>query len=666
MAQEHSSHHVHRERTIVKEVEDDEFECDDQECISYGTRHQASHSYHPHSQNDFTAPHSYRLGARLRNLFVGPPAADADEVLVEQETVKVVRVKYNKDGKRNGHLDVSTVDEEHRLGEAVKGKYRGSAGSISTRSGSEVDHVRYRALSGANGIKHRVGETEREVKKQPGSLLGNIWSAVTTALSSTDDRHRVIEHRAGRKYNKAKSNAYGAAHDFKTEADRVAADAKHQAGRAAENVLDTVPDLRDVVEEKADKAKEQAKDTIEHATDAIGKAAEEAAQRYNTAKERASQGAQRARETVEDGIKKVQETAEEAAALLKEKAAKAAEAVNETKETVKHQVEETAEGVKRRVENAAHRVKAELDETVEALRKSAKNAKGKAHNVKEGVKGIPQTLREGVRETAHTIKKNAHNLKKGVEHTAHNVKQGAKFTAQDVRKHVKQGSESVLHTFESAAECLGTRGPRTQGWHPHAGLPGLGTYGGPITGTPFANPVPVTAFYTALSTLWFVWLASRVHKARTRTQIYHGSGALQLALESSPSVLLSQTTTTPSTSQTITTTHETTDETPHITHIHHLIRAIDARRTFTTTVPVYLIVLGAMELGGAYRPLLHMLSWAVLVASVVMTEYGILQPTAHAPGSARAVGAGITAAIVLFAACKAMYLVVTCAGRPVV
>lgn len=107
--------------------------------------------------------------------------------------------------------------------------------------------------------------------------------------------------------------------------------------------------------------------------------------------------------------------------------------------------------------------------------------------------------------------------------------------------------------------------------------------------------------------------------SRNRAKIFVGDGSAELAREISREIVVSRTTVSENrTEKTTAILH--TENTPAIKKTLNLMRAVDARATFTTNIPLYLILLGTLELAGAYRPLLHILSLVYLIGNVFQTE----------------------------------------------
>ncbi|KAJ3161704.1 Tethering factor for nuclear proteasome sts1 [Geranomyces michiganensis] len=383
-------------------------------------------------------------------------------------------------------------------------------------------------------------------------------------------------------------------------------------------------------EKKIDKSSHEYKKLKGKATDTYERARQRAHEDAERLRARANQGAEKIEEVGED----VASRAKAAATQVKGTIAKATDTAKHAKDAVKHQVEEVSEGIKHTVDDAANRVY----DTVEATKD---NIKDKAHKAKQGVK-----------KTAHHVKE---DVRRGVDSVKGSVEDGI-HAAEDTAK-------GVYHKFEQAAECLGIVGPRAQGRH-HGHDQARVSHGWDAGHHHYYNPVPVTAFYSALSCLWFLWLARRVWMSRNRSKVFLGDGSHELAHELHRNVAVQQTTVTADGRTAARTTALIHAENhPAIRRLVDLMRAVDSRATFVTNVPLYLVLLGALELAGAFRPLLHVLSIVFLAGNILQSEFGIY--TVSANGPPRTVGLAINWAVLLFGSAMAIYLAVSCQGCPV-
>ncbi|TPX61696.1 hypothetical protein PhCBS80983_g00931 [Powellomyces hirtus] len=639
----HAGHHYHKERTTVKEVVDD-YECTEPGCDNLDA--------HPHAH----PTHAPGIVSKLKSFLLGPAAAD-EEYIVEKE-VKVTRVhKYDTDHDGHKHTDASKYvhdkahDGNHRVHDAAhdtkhaiheiedkaehkvrEGKTFAQRKADRLKAEAEVaaDLARHKAHDAktyaqrkADRLKDDVEEGAKETKQKANGALASLWAALENTKEKIFGVERKVEQEvehagesANEKYHRLKKEAL---HKYDSTKDHVV----DETGRRIDKVRDKAGEYKDTADAEYARLKGSATD------------------KYEKARQRAHEDAEHVRYRVSEGIDKVEETAEEIAARARNAAdaasrnvkgniAKATDTVKNAKDSVKYRVEEASDKVKHNVEDAAHRVHESIEHTKD-------NIKDKAHQVKAGVK-----------ETAHNVKQ---GVREGVDNVKGTVKEGIHT--------VEKGAEGIYHRFEQAAECLGTVGPRTQGRFPGYRLgakPWDGRY------NDFGNPVPVTAFYTGLSCLYFLWLARRVWMARNRSKVFLGDGSNELAYELHRDVVVSQTTVAEGRAARTTALLHTENK-PAIRKLVDLLKAVEARSAFSTIVPLFLILLGALELSGAYRPLLHLLSLAFLVGNFLQSEYGILAADSVGPG--RAIGLATNWAVLLFGSVMGIYLALSCKGCPV-
>ncbi|KAJ3157832.1 hypothetical protein HDU89_000211 [Geranomyces variabilis] len=442
------------------------------------------------------------------------------------------------------------------------------------------DSARHHAQKKLHDVKDKTkhvrdeieAETE-EVKEKADSALSSIWSSLENAKARLDHAlygtEKKIEHAAASVEKQGK-------------------EAVDKLESARDYVIDESGRVIDKTSQEYEKMKEKATD------------------KYERARQRAHEDAERLRARVNQGAEKLEEVGEDVAARAKLAAkqvkgtiAKATDTAKQAKAAVKQQVEEASEGIKHRVDDAANRVYDKVEATKDTI-------KDRAQHAKQGVKDAAHYVKEDVRRGVHSVKGS-------VEDGIH--------AAEDKAK-------GVYYRFEQAAECLGVVGPRAQGRHHEHDHGRLGHYSWDGAHHQHLNPVPVTVFYSALSCLWFLWLARRVWMARNRSKVYLGDGSHELAHELHRNVAVQQTTVAADgRSATRTTALVHAENHPAIQRLVDLLRAVEARSTFANIVPLFLILLGALELSGAYRPLLHFLSLVFLAGNILQSE---CKPDGHA------------------------------------
>ncbi|KAI9090021.1 hypothetical protein DFS34DRAFT_638448 [Phlyctochytrium arcticum] len=497
------------------------------------------------------------------------------------------------------------------------------------------------------------------------------------------DNYDQLEHSAATRARKLKQGA----EDLKDESQGFFDRILHGARQTKEDVEDDIHTAHDKL---LDKAGYNAKQRLQHEKDKAGRYSEEA-------KLKAEKLARDAREKLEQGRDKAEAEYE----TLKTEYEKGKDKVGEEFEAAKDQAKVKMEDARSRLDEARHaltdhierarlRIKEGIhavEETAEDMAERAKQSLGNAAQTvrdaadagRERIQTSYDNVREGVQDTAHQIKGSVEHARDSVKDRADRIHDNIVDKYKDVKDdvkdgyhHVQSGVKGVLYKAEQAAECLGCVGPNKRGGAYYAGHPTGGHYTsryGPGPGGLYpaigisANPVPVTAFYTALSALWFLVLARRVWSSRNHARVYIGDGSAELSREINRDVVVSSTTTTGTrTEKTTAMLH--TENGPAIHRYLTLMRAIDARTTFTSTVPLFLTLLSAMELSGAYRPLLHLLSLALLIGNILQTECGIF--AADGMGRFRPMGLAINWSVLLFSAIMAIYSALSCNGCPAV
>ncbi|KAJ3013200.1 hypothetical protein HKX48_005892 [Thoreauomyces humboldtii] len=729
-AEEHApvGHHYHRERTTVKELED-EFDCGEPGC-DHSPGHHAHLDAHHHQFDDH---HDHRQApgviSKLKSFLLGPassaPVTSDEEYIVRKET-KVVRVqKYDEDGEpihhHHGHAhDEHYIRDKAHDGKAVledaaydaknavkdaKRKVQHKASDAKRYAHKQADHLRDDVEGDAELVKDKAEgvissfwSTVGKTKEKLGSVVYGTEKKIEHAGESASQRYQRLKAEAADKYDDAKG------HVAEESGKRI-----NKVHSKYENAKDAAAADYYRVHGKYENAKDAARAEYYRVHGKYEDAKDAASSEYNRVKGQAAdkyeQTRQRANEEVDNVRHKVDETREEAAARVKSVAdsasravkgnvAKATDTVKSAKDSVKYRVDETADAVKQRVGEAKNRVdetaqnvkqrvgeaKNRVDETAENVKQRVGEAK---HRVHDSIDQARDNVEDAARRAKASAREKAQNVKDGVREGVDNVKEGVK----DGIHAVEDGAEGIFHKFEQAGECLGLSGPRTQGAsHLCNSLDGARSWdrGHNAFAAHGHNPVPVTAFYTGLSTLWFLWLARyvtslsssharkfpltnlssrRVWIARNRTKIFLGDGSAELAHETHRDVVVSQKTTTADGRAVKTTALIHAESPAAVRKIATLVRAAHARSSFANMLPVFLVLLGSLELSGAYRPLLHLLSVAFLIGNVLQSEFGIFAP--NALGSGRAIGLAIDWAVLLSGAVMAIYLAVSCKGCPV-
>ncbi|KAJ3171881.1 hypothetical protein HDU87_008199 [Geranomyces variabilis] len=505
--------------------------------------------------------HTPGIVSKVKAFLLGPQAV-TDEIIVEKE-VKIHRVHHSEaPPTRQAKDDDRKHEHLKHIGESAQHNAQKKMHDVKDKT----KHVRNEIEAGRDEVKAKVDKNLLHpvydilsliVFHQADSALSSIWSSLENAKARLD--HAL----------------YGT----EKKIEHAAESAEKQGKEAVDYVTDESGRLIDKTSKEYEKMKDKATD------------------KYERARQRAHEDAERLRARVNQGAEKLEEVGEDVAARAKLAAShvkgtigKATDTARQAKDAVKQQVEEASEGIKNRVDNAANRVY----DTVEATKDTIKD---RAHHAKQGVKDAAHFVKEDVRRGVHTVKD---SVEDGI-HAAEDKAKGA------------------YYKFEQAAECLGVVGPRAQGRHHGHDHGRLGHHG--WDGAQHGNPVPVTAFYSAFSCLWFLWLARRVWMARNRSKVYLGDGSHELAHELHRNVAVQQTTVAADgRSATRTTALVHAENHPAIQRLVDLLRAVEARSTFANIVPLFLVLLGALELSGAYRPLLHVLSLVFLAGNILQSE----------------------------------------------
>ncbi|KAJ3174585.1 hypothetical protein HDU87_007067 [Geranomyces variabilis] len=649
-----AGHHYHHERTTVKEVEDD-FDCPGGD--SCNTPSHAHYARHAHIHGDH-AHHAPGIAAKLKNFLLGPAG---DEYIVEKD-IKVTHVHHDASGthKEGKHWH---GEEHYPTRDAVRER-KHAAREAAHELEKKAHDKKERAKQYADHLVDEAEEGAERVKAKAEGPLSSIWSSLENARAKLDNALYGTEQKVGSAARKA---------------DRLKTEGRHKLESTKAHVYDESG-------RRIDHAREKARESKEAVERKAGEYKDAAEAKYEEARLRAKHDAERIRARVNEGADSVveegehvasraQNAAEHASRKVSSNIAKATDRAKQVKDDVKRRVDDVREDVRDGANQAADRarqakedVRRRVGDVRDDVRDSASQAAERARQTKENVKHrIDETrndFNDKVRDVKHGVKQTADEVKQGVRHGINSAKE----SVEDGIHAVEHGAESVYHKFEGAAECLGCTGPRTQGMHVGHGH----AHGGHHLGAqPWDsrhnadafNPVPVTAFYTGLSCLWFIWLARRVWMARNRSKVYLGDGSHELAHELHRDVVVSETSVAADGRAARTTATLHTVNRPAVVKLAHLLRSVEARTAFAAVTPLYLILLAALELAGAYRPLLHILSLAFLVGNVLQSEYGVFGRNGMGPG--RPVGTAIQWAVLASGSIMAIYLALSCKGCPV-
>ncbi|KAJ3147197.1 hypothetical protein HDU89_005794 [Geranomyces variabilis] len=655
-----AGHHYHHERTTVKEVEDD-FDCPGGDSCNTPSHahHHSNHGDHIHGDH---AHHAPGIAAKLKNFLLGPAAGESDEYIVEKD-IRVTRVHHDasgthKDGKHwHG-------EDHHPARDSIRDR-KHAAREAAYELDKKAHDKKERAKQYGEHLIDEAEEGAERVKAKAEGPLSSIWSTLENAKAKLDNALYGTERKVG---------------DAARTAERLKAEGRDKLDSTKARVHDESGKRIDHAREKA----RESKKAVERKAGEYKNAAET---KYDEARLRAKHDAEHLRARVNEGVDSVVEEGEHAASRAHNAAehasrkvssniAKATDRAKQVKDDVKRRVDDVREDVRDGANQAADRARQAKedvrrrvgdvrDDVMDGANQAAERARQAKENVKHRIDETRNEINDKVRDVKHGVKQTADDVKQGVRHGINHAKE----TVEDGIHAVEHGAESVYHKFEEAAECLGCTGPRTQGrhlghGHAHHGGNHLGAqpWDSRYNGDVF-NPVPVTAFYTGLSCLWFIWLARRVWMARNHSKVYLGDGSHELAHELHRDVVVSETSVAPDGRAARTTATLHTVNRPAVVKLAHLLRSVEARSSFATVTPLYLILLAALELAGAYRPLLHILSLAFLVGNVLQSEYGVFARNGMGPG--RPVGTAIQWAVLASGSIMAIYLALSCKGCPV-
>ncbi|KNC95974.1 uncharacterized protein SPPG_08578 [Spizellomyces punctatus DAOM BR117] len=579
----HPVHHYHRERTTIRETEDD-YICDEDGC-------------RPLPEQEHRPP---GIVAKLKHFFLGPSASNE----AQEDNVKIVHV-HHYDKNPHGHRYAASEwadeakDTVREIGDSARRK---------------AYQVKNNLVGEAERLKEEGEEAAEVVQEKAGGVLNRLWSGIEqtkekleNALHGAEKRVEDAEESAEERYNYLRSKA---GKRYRVNKDKAA----DITVKKLEDVKEKLENVKDKIYEQYEHGRESFENQYDHVKDT-------ATNEYEKARQRVHGNLGNVRNRIHDGVETVEETAEQIASRARNTVEKASDSVRQAAEAGRETLHNAADSVKNSVEETAQRIK-------ESVNNAKENVRDKAERVKEGISDSFEGVKDDVKEGISSV---------------------------------KEGFKGALHKAEQAAECLGCVGPRKRPGYESYGARSLdGRWSYPQLGP---NPVPVTAFYSALSTLWFLWLARRVWMARNRAKVFVGDGSAELSRELSRDVVVSRTTVSEGRAEKTTAVLHT-ENSPALKKYLTVMRANDARTAFSTNVPLYLILLCALELAGAYRPLLHILSLAFLAGNIVQTEYGIFSPDAI--GRGRPIGLATNWAVMLFGSAMAVYLALSCNGCPAV
>ncbi|KAJ3291792.1 hypothetical protein HK104_005806 [Borealophlyctis nickersoniae] len=376
---------------------------------------------------------------------------------------------------------------------------------------------------------------------------------------------------------------------------------------------------------------------------------------------------------VKEGVHEaIDELEDEGEQLMDDGKRKASGAMNYLRESFKHATRIMHGGVKE-VEEKAERATETLKDDLESAKENASRvtdrAKAKGKNVKdavkdtyvhatEAIKNAEEEVKERVEEVWHNannaVKENAARATDTVKDTLESAAEKAKHVKESIKENVEAAGEHVKDEVNGAwhkagyawnrfEQCLGCP-PRRNDLSTYRRKDLAGRTYGYRLGDP--NPLPITAFYTALSTLWFLWLLRRVWLARKRSKIYVGDGSTELAHELSKQVTVTRVSKpngvsgkhaksngpsafssdeegeTRQVPTMVTTATLQVEDRPAIRKYLSLVKAVSTHRSFATTVPFLLALLAIMETNGAARPLLHLMYIVFTISQLAQSDFG--------------------------------------------
>ncbi|KAH8555597.1 hypothetical protein BGW37DRAFT_142334 [Umbelopsis sp. PMI_123] len=123
---------------------------------------------------------------------------------------------------------------------------------------------------------------------------------------------------------------------------------------------------------------------------------------------------------------------------------------------------------------------------------------------------------------------------------------------------------------------------------------------------------PLSGIYGGIFLIYFLILGVRLWHQRRKTDVYVGDGTVERYRASKEEADGSKAGT------------GHTFEAPSAEEYEKVARLVDAFNTFTTTVPIALLLIGIMELNGYPRHLLHYILGSLVFGSALATEFGVL------------------------------------------
>ncbi|KAJ3035237.1 hypothetical protein HDV00_004145 [Rhizophlyctis rosea] len=396
------------------------------------------------------------------------------------------------------------------------------------------------------------------------------------------------------------------------------------------------------------------------------------ADKLGEAWDRAKQEGQELGDEIEDAADAAKEKAHQVAGQVK---GKASDTMNNLRRIPTKAKEEYG-----RVEDYA---KEKLESARQAAATATDFAKAEGERLKIGVEDTIENVKDTVREGVETVHNTANHVKDAAkekihraQHRIHQAGHEAKEEIHGAFNRVETGAEHAFHKFE---ECLGCP-PRRNDLSTFRREDLAGRYGAGYYDRPYGwNPIPITSFYTALSTLWFLWLLRKVWVARNRAGVPAGDGSHQLARELTRDVTVTSIkgngkgkhgrysdTASPAQS-------DDDEETPMLTtttarlHVEYpsktaslrsLIRAVDARNTYVQNAAFMLALLAIMELNHAARPLLHLLFVTFTIGNLAQSNHGRALLGKHS-----LVGPKATIGALLFSALGVLYYCLRCQAQ---
>ncbi|KAI9005309.1 hypothetical protein BC832DRAFT_556973 [Gaertneriomyces semiglobifer] len=531
--------HIHRERTIIKESQDDYF-CDEEGCYEL--------------LRDVPPP---GIISRVKHFIFGPTTTEEEKRDAE---IRVVRMKGKGVGEAGRWYDEAT------------GKIRQVGSDVN--EGMEDVRDRYENVKG--DARYKYENVKGDARHKYENVKGDVRNKYEDVKGDVRHQYEDLKGTARHKYEDVKGDArdkYEDAQEGYDEVRRKVVDMREEGKEAAGGILNSIRQvgskIADAVninkhrvedsvhqaEQKYKTQKDHARYKVEQGKRVVESSVSDIKEQGDRVKHRVEKEVEEGKADVKDWVEKGKHRIQNAQDEAKVKFDRQKQQAQESAETLVHRVEETIDDVKQRVKQGYHSVEETAEEialrTKQNLDRAKQNIKDAANHGVEQVRDAADAVRSSVEHTANRVQSGVDTAKYRVSHAAERVKEDVYETLEDVKEgvherveDVKEGLESVWHKAEGAAECLGCVGPRKYG---NVGAQRIGGpwYGQQRVGAdPFAvaSPVPVTAFWTALSMMWFLWLARRVWQTRQRTRIYVGDGSADLAHELGKDVVVSRTT----------------------------------------------------------------------------------------------------------------------------